>query len=80
MVINSAKFSFQLDEATDVTSLSRSAVFLRYVREDVIKEDLVFCKPLTTTKAAYVKNLCTNSSEALIFHEMWCLQFVWKEL
>ncbi|KAF2351334.1 hypothetical protein FHG87_017909 [Trinorchestia longiramus] len=51
-----AKFSLQLDETTDVFNLSQLAVFVRYVKDDVIKEDFLFCKPLTTpTKAADVK-------------------------
>ena len=41
-----------------VSSLSQLAVFVRYVKDDVIKEDFLFCRPLTTTtKAADVKKL-----------------------
>ena len=43
LISSSAKFSLQLDETTDVASLSQLAVFVRYVKEDVIKEDFLFC-------------------------------------
>ena len=43
LISSPAKFSFQLDENTDVTSLSQLAVFVRYVKEDVIKEDFLLC-------------------------------------
>ncbi|KAF2349157.1 hypothetical protein FHG87_020088, partial [Trinorchestia longiramus] len=57
----------QLDETTDVSNLSQLAVFVRYVTDDVIKENFLFCKPLTTTtKAAdvkeHVKNFFRDSS------------------
>ncbi|XP_067128937.1 protein FAM200C-like [Centruroides vittatus] len=58
LISSPAKFSLQLDETTDVSSLSQLAVFVRYVKDDVIKEDFLLCKPLTTTtKAADVKKL-----------------------
>lgn len=58
LISSPAKFSLQLDETTDVSNLSQLALFVRYVKDDVIKEDFLFCKPLTTTtKAADVKKL-----------------------
>ena len=58
LISSPAKFSLQLDETTDVSNLSQLAVFLRYVKDDMIKEDFLFCRPLTTTtKAADVKKL-----------------------
>ena len=61
LILSPVKFSLQLDEITDVTSLSQIAVFLRYVKEDVIKEDFLFSQPLTTsTKAIDVKKLVDN--------------------
>jgi len=61
LISSPAKFSLQLDETTDVSSLSQLAVFVRYVKEDVIMEDFLFCKPLkTTTKAADIKKLVDN--------------------
>ncbi|XP_073456451.1 protein FAM200C-like [Aquarana catesbeiana] len=57
LISSPAKFSLQHDETTDVSNLSQLAVFVRYVKDDVIKEDFLFCKPLTTTKAADVKKL-----------------------
>ena len=58
LISSPAKFSLQLDETTDVSNLSQLAVFVRYVKDDVIKDDFLFCQPLTTTtKAADVKKL-----------------------
>ena len=58
LISSPAKFSLQLDETTNVSSLSQLAVFVRYVKDDMIKEDFLFCRPLTTTtKAADVKKL-----------------------
>ena len=42
LISSPAKFSFQLDETTGVASLSQLAVFVREVKEDVIKEDFLF--------------------------------------
>ncbi|KAF2364897.1 hypothetical protein FHG87_004346 [Trinorchestia longiramus] len=61
LISSPAKFSLQLDETTDVFNLSQLAVFVRNVKDDVMKEDFLFCKPLTTTtKATYVKKLVHN--------------------
>ena len=61
LISSPAKFSLQLDETTYDTSLSQIAVFVRYVKEDVIKEDFLFCQPLTTsTKSIDVKKLVDN--------------------
>jgi hypothetical protein len=58
LISSPAKFSLQLDETTDVSNLSQLVVFVRYMKDDVIKEDFLFCKPLTTTtKAVDVKKL-----------------------
>ncbi|XP_054464244.1 protein FAM200C-like [Anoplopoma fimbria] len=58
LISSPAKFSLQLDETTDVSNLSQLVVFVRYMKDDEIKEDFLFCKPLTTTtKAVDVKKL-----------------------
>ncbi|CAL9696028.1 unnamed protein product [Knipowitschia caucasica] len=58
LISSPTKFSLQLDESTDVSNLSQLAVFVRYMKDDMIKEEFLFCKPLTTTtKAADVKKL-----------------------
>nr|XP_054593836.1 protein FAM200C-like [Nothobranchius furzeri] len=58
LISRPAKFCLQLDETTDVSSQSQLAVFVRYVKDDMIKEEFLFCKPLTTTtKAADLKKL-----------------------
>ncbi|KAF2365031.1 hypothetical protein FHG87_004211 [Trinorchestia longiramus] len=56
-----AKFCLQLGETTNVSNLSQLAVFVRYVKDDVIEEDFLFFNPLTTTtKAANVKKFVDN--------------------
>ena len=61
LIWSPAKFCLQLDETTDVARLSQLAVFVHYVKEDVIKEGFLFCQPLTTsTKAIDVKKLVDN--------------------
>ncbi|KAF2343334.1 protein of unknown function DUF4371 [Trinorchestia longiramus] len=61
LISSPAKFSLQLDETTDVSNLSQLAVLVRYVKDDVLNEDFLFCKPLTTTtKAAEVKKPVDN--------------------
>ena len=52
LILSPAKFSLQLDETTDVANLSQLALFARYVKEDVIKEEFLFCQPLTTSTKA----------------------------
>ncbi|XP_055549359.1 zinc finger BED domain-containing protein 5-like [Wyeomyia smithii] len=50
--IKAAKFgllSIQLDESTDVSSCAQLLVFVRYVFDNVIKEEFLFCSPLETT-------------------------------
>ncbi|CAL1530815.1 unnamed protein product, partial [Lymnaea stagnalis] len=54
LISSPAKFSLQLDETIDVSNLSQLAVFVRYVKDDVIEGDFLFCKFFTTTKAADV--------------------------
>ena len=61
LVLDAAKFSLQFDETTNVSNLSQLAVFVRYGKEDVKKEDFLFCQPLIkTTKAAKVKKFVDN--------------------
>ncbi|XP_072378039.1 zinc finger BED domain-containing protein 5-like [Diabrotica undecimpunctata] len=56
-VINHVKssdfFSIQLDESTDVTNYAQLMVYVRYIRENkTIKEDYLFCEPLSTRTTA----------------------------
>ncbi|KAF2351452.1 hypothetical protein FHG87_017790 [Trinorchestia longiramus] len=64
LISSPAKFRIQLDETTDVSNLSQLAVLVCYVKDDVINEDFLFCKPLTTTttttKAVEVKKPVDN--------------------
>ncbi|KAF2347970.1 hypothetical protein FHG87_021274 [Trinorchestia longiramus] len=60
LISSPAKFSLQLDKTTDISNLSQLAVLVCYVKDDVINEDFLFCKPLTTTKAAEVKKPVDN--------------------
>ena len=51
-------FVIQLDEFVDVANLSQLIVFVQYVPDQSIKENLLFCCPLeTTTQAANVMQL-----------------------
>lgn len=55
------RFSLQLDESTDVSNMSQLIVFVRYMKDDDIVENFLFCKPLvTTTKATDIKQLIGN--------------------
>ena len=48
-------FALQMDESTDVSNLSQLLVYSRYVADETIKEEFLFCQPLeTTSKAADV--------------------------
>ena len=61
LISNTAKFSLQFDEITNVFNLSQLAVFVRYGKEDVKKENFLFGEPLlTTTKAAEIKKFVDN--------------------
>ena len=45
-------FAVQLDESTDVAQLPQLLVYARYISENWVEEDFLFCSPLkTTTKA-----------------------------
>ena len=57
--INSSPvFALQLDETTDVSNLSQLFVYIRYVVDDRISEEFLFCQPLEiTSKAADVFQL-----------------------
>ena len=54
--INSSPvFALQLDETTDVSNFSQLLVYIRYVADERINEEFLFCQPLeTTSKAANV--------------------------
>ena len=42
LISSPAKFSLQLDMTTDVSNLSQLVVFVRYMKDDAIKEDFYF--------------------------------------
>jgi len=50
----SPMFSFQTDESTDVTSYAQLLAFVRYIHSGNMKEELLFCEKLQTTRSAYV--------------------------
>ena len=56
-------FAIQLDESVDVENLSQLLVFVRYVHDQSIEEDLLFCRPLKTTQAADVMQLVEDFFE-----------------
>ena len=45
-------FALQLDETTDVSNLSQLLVYVRYVADERINEEFLFCQPLETTSEA----------------------------
>ena len=52
---SSPVFALQLNETTVVSNLSKLLVYSRYVANDKINEEFLFCQPLqTTSKAADV--------------------------
>ncbi|XP_068232174.1 protein FAM200C-like [Palaemon carinicauda] len=52
------RISLQLDESTDVSNLSQLIVYTRYIKDDEIKDEFLFCLAWqTTTKAADVFRL-----------------------
>ncbi|XP_067943017.1 protein FAM200C-like [Watersipora subatra] len=54
-------FTIQLDESTDVASISQLMVFASYVHRETIEEKFLFCSPLTeTTTAADGMNLVSD--------------------
>ena len=54
-IISSPVFALQLNETTDVSNLSQLLVYNRYVADERINEEFLFCQPLkTTSKAADV--------------------------
>lgn len=51
------KFSLQLDESTDVSSCSQLLVYVRYLKDESIRQEFLFCKPLEMrTRAVDVFN------------------------
>ncbi|CAI5657525.1 unnamed protein product, partial [Oreochromis niloticus] len=54
-------YAIQLDESTDVAGLAHLLVYVRYIHEGTIKEDMLFCKPLEerTTAADIFQKLDT---------------------
>lgn len=44
--------SLQLDESTDVASLSQLVCFIQYIKEESLKTEFLFCKELETTTTA----------------------------
>ncbi|XP_065254448.1 zinc finger BED domain-containing protein 5-like [Emys orbicularis] len=45
-VKNSPYYAIQLDESTDVANLAILLLFVHYVNEGLVEEDLLFCRPL----------------------------------
>jgi len=50
-------FAIQLDESTDVAQL---LVYARFISENQVEEEFLFCSPLITTKAEDVMNMVSN--------------------
>ena len=50
-------FSIQRDETNDVTNFAQLLVYVRYYKNNKMKDDFLFCKPLQTL---------TNAADILI--------------
>ncbi|CAK1552921.1 unnamed protein product [Leptosia nina] len=46
-MIYSKYYALQLDKSTDVQGLSQLIVFVRYIWQEDVHEDILFCKPIT---------------------------------
>lgn len=63
------KFSPQLDETTDVSNPNQ-LVFVSYVKDDVVKEDFLFCKPLITSSYSLCSaQACVGNKK--LFSKTW---------
>ena len=49
---SSPVFALQLDESTDISNLSQLLVYVRYVADERINEEFLFCQRLETTSKA----------------------------
>ena len=49
---SSPVFALQLDESTDISNLSQLLVYVRYVADERINEEFLFCQPLETISKA----------------------------
>ena len=49
---SSPVFALQLDESADISNLSQLLVYVRYVADERINEEFLFCQPLETTSKA----------------------------
>ena len=49
---SSPVFALQPDESTDISNLSQLLVYVRYVADERINEEFLFCQPLETTSKA----------------------------
>ncbi|CAH2226763.1 jg14191, partial [Pararge aegeria aegeria] len=61
-------FAIQLDESTDVAQCCQLIVFVRYIQNETIKDELLFSKELTTTSKA--SDIMTAISEFFDRHEL----------
>ena len=50
---SSPVFALQLDESTDISNLLQLLVYVRYVADERINEEFLFCQPLETTSKAF---------------------------
>jgi len=54
-------FSIQLDESTDISQCAQLLAYVRCMHADAIKEEFLFCEPLSeTTKAADILQMVNN--------------------
>uniref|UniRef100_A0A8C4SUX3 Zinc finger BED domain-containing protein 5 n=1 Tax=Erpetoichthys calabaricus TaxID=27687 RepID=A0A8C4SUX3_ERPCA len=55
-VVCSKYYTLQLDESTDVQGLSQLLVFVRYIWQNDVHEDILFCKPISRGTAEEIFN------------------------
>lgn len=72
-VKESSFFAIQLDESTDVAQCCQLLVFVRYIQNETIKDELLFSTELTTTSKAI--DIMTAISEFIDKHKL-----SWKKL
>lgn len=66
-------FAIQLDESTDVAQCSQLLVFVRYIQNETIQDEMLFSTELTTTTKAV--DVMAAVSEFFAEHEL-----VWEKL
>ncbi|CAF4946235.1 unnamed protein product [Pieris macdunnoughi] len=73
-IINSKYYALQLDESTDVQGLSQLIVFVRYIWQEEVHEDILFCKPIIRGTAEVIFNVIDSHIKG----KAWLQEFLNK--